>query len=178
MKLRYFFILFGMYFIVVGAAVKPATRLLNELKISGQITQTNAYCGGAAPTEEMEKEFRKKHPLPGRKLYLRAGIQNDVSKPLVAETVSNALGGFEFDVPAGSYCLITEEKFEAKEHKAPEQWGVRFQGEACLKEWMQACDQVIIVTDRSVSHLEINKYQRCFIQTDNPCYAWDGPMPP
>lgn len=177
MKFLNLLVLSGIGFLFMGAALKPTSMQPNEFTVSGKITQTNAYCGGAAPSEEMQKEFSKKHPLPGKKLYLREGIQNDISKPIIDETVSNALGGFEFDVLPGEYCLITEEKFEAMDHQAHEQWGVRFQGETCLKEWMQSCDQVIKVTDQNVEDIEINKHHRCFIQTDNPCYVWDGPMP-
>jgi hypothetical protein len=51
------------------AQQKPQARL-----VSGEVTQTSSYCGGARPSDEMVQEQNRPKPYGGKKFYIRKVI--------------------------------------------------------------------------------------------------------
>ena len=77
--------------------------------LTGTITQTTQYCGGAQPAQEMLNDLEKPQPLADKILWIRSGKANNLSKPLL-KTKSDSYGNFTIILPAGKYCIIEESK--------------------------------------------------------------------
>src|SRR4051812_11044433 len=82
------------------------------LTVSGKVTQTSSYCGGARPSEEMMEQYNKPKPYAGKIFYVRKGKENN-KKAVVLKFISDSAGNFSFQLPAGSYCIIQQEQLKS-----------------------------------------------------------------
>lgn len=63
------------------------------------------HCGGAALPPGVEGAQRT--PVPATRVLVRPGNSNSTA-PVAAWVLSDAHGTFTLDLPAGSWCLLTE----------------------------------------------------------------------
>lgn len=146
-------------------------------KVSGQVMHTRAYCGGAAPSEQMLNSYRTPTPLPSLKLYLRGGRTNIVTRPVIDSTMTDAEGRFTFNVPNGEYCILTKSRI--KPPVAANYDSNTFEiVEDCIDEWIVVCDATFSVADQDVEGLGLTLHKECFKEDFNPCIRYIGPMPP
>lgn len=76
--------------------------------------QVSSQCGGVAYRPELDDV----HPLEGATYLVRRGKKNTPGK-VIAEATSNSEGHLYFNLPKGTYCLISPEKKDvAKPGKA------------------------------------------------------------
>jgi hypothetical protein len=147
--------------------------------ISGHITQTHAYCGGARPSEEMLKSYTTPKPFPGKKLYIRSGTENSLKKKVLREVIADSAGHFSLRLPPGTYCIIQEEqvkKLDPEHFRQKANKNLKL-NEECLKQWWDKCFMTFEVKDADKSDLNINFYIPCFTE-GIPCMQYTGPMPP
>ena len=162
------------------AGSKPKAHGITKAKaylVSGTVQQRRPYCGGARPSAEMERAVAAPRPYPGKRFYLRSGIVNSLSIPVVASFVTDSNGFFSIALPAGTYAVIVEEQLRAtssQDYAALYQKG----DEKCLQEWWQKPYYQLIVKDADVEHLNFVFARKCFVNTDVPCINYSGPMPP
>lgn len=146
-------------------------------KVTGQVMHTRAYCGGAAPSDEMLQRYRTPLPLPGLKIYLRSGRTNVITRPLLDSTTTDAEGRFTFNLPNGEYCIIT--KARIKPPVAANYDSNTYEiVEDCIDEWIVHCDATFSVEDQDVAGLGVQLHKECFKEEFNPCIRYTGPMPP
>lgn len=146
--------------------------------ISGKVTQTSSYCGGAMPTEEILQEMSKPVPYAGKVFYVRKGSVNNIKMPIVLSFTVNAKGEFSIDLPPGQYCLIQKEQVKTlnmKNYKSTTDLQI---DENCLKEWWAKPYYAFQITDKNITDLKFNFYHACFVNSDIPCIEYVGPMPP
>ena len=172
--------------IVIGACnqLSESSNHNNEnLKtIFGKVVQTSAYCGGAAPTQEILDEFEREKPYPDKILYIKDGDVNLFSKPIIKELASDKDGNFEISLPQGKYCII--EQIKKDELKIPdyteinkiyEQQGQPLQyrvDEQCFKDWWKTCDKILVVENQDIKDFVIKFGHSC----GWPCVS-GGPLP-
>jgi hypothetical protein len=146
-------------------------------KVVGQVLYTRAYCGGAAPSEQMLERYRTPAPLAGLTLYLRAGRTNILNRPIVDSTVTDGEGRFVFNLPKGEYCIITKARLSRPKATKydPSQFEI---SEGCVDDWIVNCDATFTVADQDVEGLGLQFYKECFKEEFNPCIHYIGPMPP
>ena len=146
-------------------------------KVTGQVMHTRAYCGGAAPSEQMLERYRTPLPLPSLTLYVRSGRTNVISRAVLDSATTDAEGRFTFLLPAGEYCIIT--KARIKTPKAANYDANMFEIiEECIDEWIVTCDATFSVADQDVEGLGLQLHKECFKEEFNPCIHYIGPMPP
>ena len=148
------------------------------MKISGKVTQTSSYCGGAAPSEEMLRQYEQPTPYAGKVFYVRKGNTNDLKQPVVLKFKSDSSGKFSFRLAPGVYSIIQEEQVKAlnlKKYVSNSEVSV---DQTCLKTWWKKPYQVLVIKDKEVKDLNFNFYHPCFISGDIPCMTYTGPMPP
>ena len=147
--------------------------------VSGIITHTRSFCGGARPTDEMLEKFNTPQPLAGKKLYIRSGAVNNLKKRIIQTIVSDSTGHFTVYLPAGTYCLIQEpqiKKLNVEPYRKSQSQFITLD-EACLKRWWSECLLTFTVGSSGRNDLKINFNAPCF--TDGtPCLEYNGPMPP
>lgn len=148
-----------------------------------QFSQTESYCGGARPSEEMLQDFSTPKPAAGKSFYIKKGKRNDVENTeFVFVGKSNEVGLAEFNLAAGDYCLVFEEK---KDRSYADQCITSYSEPtsnysamdvACLNDWLSQPDFVIEVKDSAVFCV-VTSHKVCFWQAI-PCVEYRGPLPP
>lgn len=171
---------------VVKKAVKTTIKSQEKLKptstvlITGKITETRQYCGGAPPPQSMLDEYNTPKPVANYKLYIRQNI-NDISTPAYKEIITDSLGNFTVFLEYGSYSVVDSRKKDkqtyldlvAKYKKATNVTGSI--DENCLKTHFRESDFRIDVMPDSKT-VEHNYFRTCNY-SGAPCVEFTGPMP-
>ena len=147
----------------------------NKFRVSGTVTYTANYCGGAAPSEEMLAEMRQPKPRFGQELLVRSGDFNSFGR-LLARATTKEDGSFEFFLAPGDYCIVIAQKESAD--MVPKSSEYIHVDTECYNKWMATCDLSFRLADREISGLSLNLHQACFTNSYSTCVQWDGPMPP
>lgn len=151
----------------------------NKFSVSGQLTQTSSYCGGAAPTREMEIEYQTPKPYQ-TKLYIRKGKENSESEPIYDSVVTDGLGNFQISLPPGDYVII----LPSQQRKEIINSYLKMQGqdihvdENCLRNWWKNGIFKVTVADKDITGLNHNFHSGCFVPAHMNCFSYSGPMPP
>ena len=148
-----------------------------EYTVSGNVMLTRSYCGGAAPSQEMLDNLRIPIPFEGLKVHARQGTANDLKKPLLRTTTTDANGNYSFKLPAGEYCIIYDERAKLPDTKNFEANYLVYD-QACFVEWVKACDATVKVTDANVSAPSFTLRQPCMKSYYSNCIRYQGPYPP
>lgn len=160
---------------------KPSDRSSAEKKmqrVSGLVTITSSYCGGAAPSEEMLMELAKPKPYVGKVFYVRKGNRNTLASEIILRFTTDSNGAFSIALPAGTWSLIQEEQVrEIKNSDYPNTASHQVEMD-CLRKWWSEPYQVIEVKNSAITDLHFSFHRRCFIASDIPCIRYTGPMPP
>jgi hypothetical protein len=101
-------------------------------------------------------ELSRKDPEPGKRILVRRGSENTASEVL-AETSSDAAGAFTLSLPAGTYCLIEEEKRELTP-TGPTPADV---DAGCLENMRRTCDAVVEVPEVGEISVTLDFYKGC-----------------
>jgi hypothetical protein len=149
-----------------------------SFNISGKVTQTSAYCGGAEPTEEMMNEYRKEKPYAGKTFYVRKGNTNTTKEKVILSFKANENGKFSFQLPPGTYSIIQEAQVKEINPKSYNKKGSLQADATCLKNWWLKPYYILEIKDKDVTGLHFKFHHPCFISDDIPCIQYTGPMPP
>jgi hypothetical protein len=159
---------------------KAAKKTSKQKDVSGLITQTHAYCGGARPTEEVLKRLQTPAPFPGKKIYIRCGNENTTKKKIIRTVTADSTGHFSIKLPPGTYCIIQEEQVKKldPDHFLKKETAELKLKKNCLEKWWSTCYQTFEVkaTDSHVP-LNVNFHFPCFTE-GIPCMQYSGPLPP
>lgn len=142
--------------------------------ISGTVTSTSQYCGGAEPSRELLDEYGRPKPMAGKELFVKAGKENSKKNKIVCSFKTDSLGNFKFQLAKGSYCIVEKSKTATlviPENDATSTWDVN-----CLKTEYSKCDCQLEVTDKDLSGIQINFHTPC--PWSVPCRQYEGPLPP
>ncbi|MFI5151582.1 MAG: hypothetical protein ACHQRM_17795 [Bacteroidia bacterium] len=166
-----------------GCATRSGTAIkaepVKEFQVSGLITQTQSYCGGARPPEDLLKRLQSPHPLSGKKIYFRKGTKNTLDMQGLKDAVSDSTGHFKVMLTSGSYCIIEEDQVKAldvesfkKKYLTP----YLVADEVCLKQWWDKCYSSFELGAADKSDVNLNFHMPCFTK-GLPCVKYTGPMP-
>ena len=152
-----------------------------KVTISGTITQTHSYCGGAAPPRELIEELKTPKPLPGKKMYIIKGDTNTTGRDIILNFISDENGNFSFQLEPGLYSVLLEEQISAPDAK---KYRTETQSidESCYNKWWARPYYLLTVEagakPTTIKGLNFNFHSRCFISSDVPCLEYEGPYPP
>jgi hypothetical protein len=164
--------------------ITESNEMSKKHVISINLTTTQSYCGGAAPTDEMVLEMQTPKKLANTTIYIREGLLNDWNNPIVAQGISDENGVVKVELTDGSYSIVFENKADNKEFKnllelyGKETIHREAIDEECLKNYMAHPEAVLTVAKgKNGSAIIINKHILC--SWDNvPCSGYYGPLPP
>lgn len=161
---------------LISAPVLISGEKLKTYAISGKVTQVFAYCGGAAPSEEMLERLAKPVAYAGKKFFIRLGKINRVNAKIIKSFTTGKNGEFSFRLAPGTYSIILEEQFNLIKvgDVANEFMQV---DEKCLEEWWSKPFYLLKVKNKNISELNFNFHHQCFISFDIPCITYVGPQP-
>jgi hypothetical protein len=153
------------------------------VKVQGIIFITQAYCGGARPTEEAINEYYSAKPYGNKTIYIRKGSFNDISQLVIAKAVSDSTGHFLLCLPKGTYCVVDENKKDktyfnqiVREHSGKVGY-LEPVNLNCLEEWLKKPDIVFTVGDNKKMTISVPYYSPC-PWNSVPCTQYSGPLPP
>lgn len=144
--------------------------------VSGKVTRSFSYCGGANPPKEVLKNLTMPVPYPNKKFHVRKGKINSLDAGIVKSFISDSLGLFSFDVPPGTYAIILDEQLEALRVNRWERPTLQID-EKCLKEWWKKPYMIVEVKNHEQVLPDFHFQQQCFIDFDIPCIMYTGPSP-
>ena len=161
-----------------AAAEKNSSQVpAKKITVSGNVTQTYSYCGGARPSQDMLEQLAVPKPYPNKKFLVIKGDKNTAAHEIIVSFSADSAGNFSFQLPPGTYSILTDE--QAKPVSAAD-YKTQFitVDEQCLKDWWAKPYYLLEVGAANIKDLKFNFYHRCFIASDIPCLQYDGPMPP
>lgn len=153
-----------------------------EYSVSGFVTHSNSYCGGARPSDEMLREITTPKPLTNVTYHVRKGTINNVNEKVVLSFTTDAEGKFEFKLPPGEYVIIGGNRLDSvyvksvfkKFEKESESYSAADMN--CLNKWLsESLFQFKIGSDK-IENINWDIHQACF--TSDPCVHYKGPYPP
>jgi hypothetical protein len=177
---KLFFILITVISICVFAATACKSKQLkpkDKVTVSGKVTQTSSYCGGARPTDELLEELATPRMYSGKKFHVIKGDTNVVTHQLILTFVTDENGNFSFELEPGTYSLLTDEQATEPDYKKYSTKDVGLD-ESCFKSWWATPYYKLNIASTPLTHLNFNFTKRCFISHDIPCLRYRGPMPP
>ncbi len=148
-----------------------------RFKVTGHFLVQGSYCGGAAPSPEMEAAAREPKPMSNQAFLIRKGKTNALGTDLVTRVRTDASGNFSVELTPGTYCMVLEEK---ESRRSTEFLKTPFYtiDTKCDDKWLSTCDVSFTVADKPVSGLRKTFEKKCQLATLSPCISWDGPLPP
>lgn len=150
--------------------------------VSGNITYTSDYCGGAYPSESMLLRLATPSPYPEKVLYIRKASHNDLDQPILYTLITDSLGNFSADLPTGNYCLIDEFRKDRtlldKLNNKDSTNYLRVPDPKCLDDWFNNCLYGFTVSNYPIMTIQLNVHRACFRPEGVPCISYIGPMPP
>lgn len=153
-----------------------------QYSVSGFVTHSNSYCGGARPSDEMLLEITSPKPLANVTYHVRKGILNDVNEKVLLSFTTDSEGKFRFQLPAGDYVIIGSNRLDSvyvksvfkKFEKETDSYSAADRN--CLNKWLsESLFQFKIESDK-IENINWDIHQACF--TSDPCVHYKGPYPP
>ncbi len=145
------------------------------VKVSGHITQTSDYCGGARPSDELLENLKKPSPLENKIIFIKIGTANNSSIKYFQKVITDSNGDFVVTLKAGmTYCFI--EEWKQKKLLIPEDTKYLTWDAKCLEARYHTADFVLKVKRIKNPIITINYHNPCFYSPY--CGTYTGPLPP
>lgn len=154
--------------------VKTAAK---KVTVSGTVTQSNSYCGGARPNDEILAATQKPYPFPNKKFHLIKEEINTLNRKIILSFTTDSAGNFSFQVVPGTYSILLDEQVAAPDAKKYQTQFIKVD-ESCFKDWWAKPYYLLEVGTANIKALNFDFHHRCFIQNDIPCLQYEGPLPP
>lgn len=165
---------------IIGNVIYSQTNKKKTISfnISGKVTQTSTYCGGAEPSEEILAEYSKAKPYNGKTFYVRKGNTNTLKGKIILSFKADENGKFSFQLPPGIYSIIQETQVKEIKTMDYKKNGSLPADPICLKNWWVKPYYILEIKDKDVIDLHFKFHHPCFVSGDIPCIQYTGPMPP
>jgi hypothetical protein len=158
--------------------------LIAQTKISliGKLTQSQSYCGGARPTQEIMDDINKPTPIANKTLYIKKGLTNNTKSKTVLKVKTDSLGHFHCKLAIGSYYIVGDNKINLsyystllkKYSKASKNFKAIDQ--TCLKDWLKQPALQFKVKAVNNDTLKIHEVIPCEWNSI-PCASYTGYLP-
>lgn len=144
--------------------------------VSGSVTQTFSYCGGARPSDEMLADIATPRAYPGKKFYIKKGSVNKSGSPIILSFTTDEKGNFSFPLQPGTYSIIQEEQTKAFNPADYKEETIKVD-EECLKEWWKKPYYLLEIKASNIAGLKFEFHHPCFLSGNSPCRQYTGPLP-
>lgn len=170
-----FIILLSFLLLSCGNSQKIAREYLNQdiplvYNVTVNFKFIPAYCGGAAPSPEMEAERRKGVAWRSEVLYMDKNGDNNYES-----FVTDQFGALRLALLEGKYCIKKPFKIEKSKLEKFKTEGWEFDSD-CLTKELERCDFSFDITKDTT--IEYTVYGRCHYDGPVPCVNNPGTPPP
>jgi hypothetical protein len=165
-------------------AEKETSENLKEklFSISGFVTHSSSYCGGARPTNDILMEITSPRPNPNATFYVRRGKFNDISEEVFCTFSTDENGNFSFKLPPGDYVILEKNRVDSLYYKqvvktySKESDSYSAVDTSCMNNWLKESLTQISITTKDLENINWNIHKACW--TDAPCIQYKGPYTP
>lgn len=151
----------------------------SKYKVSGTLTQSSNYCGGAAPSPEQVAWYSTARPHRAV-IYLKEAAESHWGQPILDSVTTDENGYFEFWLEPGEYTLLTANQNDQNYLNSVLSCGNQYVlvDEECVRNWFAKGLFQVSVSNEFVENLNYNFYNACFVPYAIPCLQYSGPYPP
>ena len=149
--------------ILIASSCSATKKSSDNMIISGVITHTRTYCGGAAPSEQLLDEYRTPTPLSGLILSIKQGPKNSMDKPIIAEVITDEKGMFKTSLPPGEYILLIPSQTDRTIFNSQKELKITNREE--LESWWESG---IADFNSENTHVEIQLHKKCDVPIGVP----------
>lgn len=164
--------------------IRAQKTIKSDISVEITITQTEQYCGGAAPPKEMLDELNRPKPYVNKTLYIRKDT-NDLDAAILYKLTTDTKGKALVKLKPGRYSIVDENKKDralynslmTKYKEGTERAGPIDQD--CLMRYMSTPDFVVIVKKearRTRAKAYFNYFHSCN-RSGVPCAKFLGHYP-
>jgi hypothetical protein len=170
---------YTLIFTIIAFSLSAQTKQ----KVDGIYTESNSYCSGARPSQEMLNDLEKPVPLANKVLYIKSGTENNLKKKRYVKVKTDLNGTFTCSLPIGQYIIIGVDKLDLKYYNfllskyAVPSKNYKAVDKACLNEWLKEPLLSFEVKKNKTDTLKIHLTKPCEWNSI-PCTQFTGPLPP
>ena len=170
--------------VFISGQRKKSKLKSNELiEVKGMITETQSYCGGAAPPQDLLDELSKPKPIKGYYLYVRRN-SNEMKNPILHRIITDSNGKFKINLPVGIYSVVDESKKDSQVYneyintykQASESFGP-IDVKCYLKYFSTPDFSIKVEKAKKTINIEYNYHRSCS-WSRTPCIEFRGQYPP
>lgn len=163
--------------------VESSEKQVDKFNVVINATTTQAYCGGASPSEETLKELNTPNPATNVRLYLRKGDLNNIENEIDYQFLTDDSGSVKTSLPAGTYSIVFENKKDSSGYnELLEKYGKETSYQTaidtnCLSKYFAQPNAVLVVEENGENTITVNRMLHCQ-WTRIPCSHYKGDLPP
>lgn len=163
--------------------VEGSESKLDKIDVVIKATTTQAYCGGAKPSDETLEELNTPVPAANVKIYLRKGVVNNIVNNIDYEFTTDDNGQVKTSLPEGTYSIVFENKKDKSSYnELLEKYGKETSYQTaidttCLKKFYRESNAVLEVEENQENTITVNRMKHCQ-WTRIPCSNYKGELPP
>ena len=160
---------------------QPKTeKKAKKVSFSGTLTETNDYCGGARPSDEILTQLGTPRPLANKKIYIKKGEVNTFDNKVILVLTSDSKGNFHAKLRPGKYLVVDSTKKDPAYYnqllKTYKNQTANYLAidSLCLKEWYVKPTGVFEVSATEKKSITVNFHKAC--SEAIPCTRYTGPF--
>lgn len=164
---------------LVLSSFNPNTSA-KKISISGSVTGTRQYCGGARPSDEILTQVATPRPISNKKIYIKQGEVNSFDSKVLLVLTTDSKGNFRAKLRPGKYLIVDSTKKDTSYYNAILKT-YKFQGNAyqavdtaCLRKWYLKPECIFNVGNSDQKNISVNFFKGC---EDIPCTRLRWPYP-
>ena len=165
---------------LLSFSLRDTKTKAKTVPVSGTVTQTRDYCGGARPPDEILTQLGTPTPVSGKKIYIKAGEVNTFESKVILVLTTDEKGNFKAKLKPGKYLVVDSLKKDLtfynmllKTYKTQTE-SYEPIDPVCLKEWFMKPAGTFEVTGKEAKNISVNFHITC---RDVPCAGFRGPYP-
>jgi hypothetical protein len=151
-----------------------------RVPVSGVVTETRSYCGGARPSDEMLAELATPKPAVNKVIYIKMGEENSFDSKVILRLTTDEHGKFHAKLRPGKYLVVDSAKADTCYYNrlltTYKDRTTNYEpiDVSCLKEWYLKPDGVFEVAEKGSGDIHINFQINC--PEYLPCARYRGPF--
>jgi hypothetical protein len=155
---------------------------VNMYSVSGNVTQSKSYCGGARPTDAILQEITTPKPLANSIFYIRKGKGNNPASDEYISFKTDENGNFDIKLLPGDYVIIEQNRLDSSYYfsvlktYSKETDSYSNADTLCMQKWLSGSLAQFTVKDADVKNISWDIHSGCYVNV--PCVHYKGPLPP
>jgi hypothetical protein len=158
-------------FLFIVSFLTSISMYAQRYKITIKITETESFCGGMQPTEEMLQDLRAPKPMLNTSFYLVKGIMNKKGIKVIKKLETNNKGIIKLNLSKGNYAILSESQVKEFIPKKNDEYHIW--DNACLEKLWKT--PLLILRVKKSFQTKANVHKPCSYNQD--CLTYKGPLP-